>query len=433
MNVLVLGGGGREHALAWGLARSAATKRLVVAPGNAGTARLAENAALDPADGAAVAAFCRLESSALVVGGPETPLVAGVADRLRAEHVAVFGPSGEGARLEGSKAFAKEMMRAAGVPTARHATVRSVAEAAKALDFLGTRVAVKADGLAAGKGVVMAAHAEEALAAVRAAVEARVFGEAGDRVVLEEWIEGEEISVMALVDGEEIRPLAASQDHKRAGDGDAGPNTGGMGAYAPLPQLPAAEAEELASRTLAPIARELARRGILYRGVLYAGVMRTAAGPRVLEYNVRFGDPEAEVLIPLVDGDLLEILGACARGALAGIPAVRARPGAALTVVAAAAGYPGPVEKGAPIEGLEGEDDRGDVLVFHAGPARAPDGRLVTSGGRVLAVTGLGSDLASARSRAYDALRSIRFPGMFHRRDIGARGLAASSPLEEKR
>lgn len=431
MNVLLLGGGGREHALAWALAKSPALRRLFVAPGNAGTARVApavSNVAIDPVDSAAVVAFCRAEAIDLVVVGPEGPLVAGVSDVLRATGYPVFGPSSEGARLEGSKAFAKEMMRAAGIPTARHATVRTVAEAAKALDFLGGRVAVKADGLAAGKGVVMAAHRDEALAAVHAAVEARVFGEAGDRVVLEEWLEGEEISVMALVDGTTTRAFPPSQDHKRAGDGDTGPNTGGMGAYAPLPQVSGAEADELVARTIAPMAAELARRGIVYRGVLYAGVMRTAEGPRVLEYNARFGDPETQVLLPLVAGDLLEIFAACARGTLDAVPALAFRAGAALTIVAASAGYPGVARTGDPIEGLDGPDDRGDVFIFHAGTSRNESGRLVTAGGRVFAVTALASDLAAARYRAYDALGTIRFPGLHRRTDIGVRGLAAAPP-----
>jgi phosphoribosylamine--glycine ligase len=427
VNVLLLGGGGREHALAWGLAKSGGLRRLVVAPGNAGTGRLAENVALDPTNASDVAAFCRQESIDLVVIGPEAPLVAGVADRLRAEGVLVFGPSAEGARLESSKAHAKELMRVAGVPTAKFATVRSVAEAAKALDWVGARVAVKADGLAAGKGVVMASTRDEALAAVRAAVEERVFGNAGSVVVLEEWLDGEELSMLALVDGEEVRALPPSQDHKRAFDGDTGPNTGGMGAYAPVPWLGRTEADAIVERCLVPVARELVRRGVVFRGVLYAGVMRTKDGPRVLEYNVRFGDPETQVLIPLVDGDLLEVLHACAAGTLATLPALRAKTGAALTIVAASQGYPGAVKTGVPIEGLEADDDRGGAIVFHAGTARAPDGRIATAGGRVLAVTGLGTDLATARRAAYDALESIRFPGMFHRTDIGARGIAKAS------
>lgn len=422
MNVLILGSGGREHALAWGISKSSKLRRLIVAPGNAGIARLADVAPLGITDPETVLAFCLKESINLVIVGPEAPLIAGVADHLRAAGMTVFGPSCDGAKLEGSKAYAKEIMRAAGVPTAKFATVRSVAEAAKALAYVGERVAVKADGLAAGKGVVMAANADEALAAVRAAIEERVFGQAGETVVLEEWLQGEEISVLALVDGEEVRAFPLSQDHKRVGDGDTGPNTGGMGAFAPLPGVSPAEAAELVDLCIRPVARELVRRGILFRGVLYAGVMRTANGPAVLEYNVRFGDPETEVLVPLFGEDLLQVLAACARGELASIPPFSPPEEAALTVILAAAGYPGTVRRGDIIEGLDEEDDRGDVLIFHAGTERGTDGRIRTAGGRVLAVTGIGKDLATARSRAYDAIGGIRFPGIHLRSDIGERG-----------
>jgi phosphoribosylamine--glycine ligase len=329
----------------------------------------------------------------------------------------------EGARLEGSKAHAKSLMVSEGVPTARSATVRSVAEAAKALAWLGDRVAVKADGLAAGKGVVMAANRTEAIDAVRDAVERRAFGAAGEVVVLEEWLEGEEVSLMALVDGEEVRPLVTSQDHKRALDGDRGPNTGGMGAYAPYPGLAGDAVAAAADSCLRPIARALARRGTTYRGVLYAGLMIGRDGPRVLEYNVRFGDPETEVVLPLLGDDALEILAAVARGELARLPTLLRPSRAALTVVAASRGYPASAEKGQVISGLDGPDDRGDAIVFHSGTAlRGED--VVTAGGRVLAVTGLGATLAAARDAAYRAIEGIRFDGMFFRRDIGARAAA---------
>jgi phosphoribosylamine--glycine ligase len=430
MNILVLGGGGREHALAWGLKKSPGLGRLFVAPGNAGTARLAQNVAVAPENANDVLALCRRESIELVVIGPEAPLVAGVADVLRREKILVFGPSLQGALLEGSKSHAKAMMDRAGVPTARHATVRSVAEAAKALAYLGERVAVKADGLAAGKGVVMAGGEEEALAAVRAAVEKRAFGDAGASVVMEEWLEGEEISLMALVDETHTSLLPASQDHKRAFDGDQGPNTGGMGAYAPVPWLSTRELQEMEARCIAPMARALAADGIVYRGVLYAGIMRTREGPKVLEYNVRFGDPEAEALIPLTGNDLLETLAACASGELARLPAPRSPAKAALTVVVAARGYPGPVEKGLEIVGLDECQDREDGIVFHAG-TKLEGGRVVTAGGRVLSITGLGSDLAEARRVAYDLVDHIHFEGMFCRRDIGKKAsMAASFPVE---
>ncbi|HMB68514.1 MAG TPA: phosphoribosylamine--glycine ligase [bacterium] len=423
MNVLILGGGGREHALAWAAAKSPALGRLVCAPGNAGTARLGRNVAVDPADAASVIALAREEEIDLVIVGPEAPLVAGVADALRAEGTAVFGPGAAGARLEGSKAFAKEIMRETGVPTARSAVVTGVAEAAKALEWIGPRAVVKADGLAAGKGVLMTGGRDETLKAVRECVEERRFGDAGARVVLEEWLEGEEASLIALVDGAEIRALVPSQDHKRAHDGDRGPNTGGMGAYAPYPGLAGAELDAAVKSCLAPVAEGLLKRGVEFRGVLYAGLMLTADGPKVLEYNVRFGDPETQVVLPMADGDLLEAFAACARGELASAPALPVRPGAALTVVAAADGYPESYAKGMPIRGLEVDDDRGDAVVFHAGTKTAGD-RVVTSGGRVLAVTGLGATLADAKDAAYAALGTIEFEGMFHRNDIGARGLA---------
>jgi phosphoribosylamine--glycine ligase len=423
MNVLILGSGGREHALAWTAARSHAARRVVCAPGNAGTERIAENAALEPSNGAEVAAFCRSEGIDLVLVGPEGPLVAGVADRLRAEGIAVLGPGADGARLEGSKAWAKELMVAEGVPTARSATVRGVAEARKALDWLGERVAVKADGLAAGKGVVMCEGKDEAVAAVRRAVEDRAFGDAGSQVVLEEWLDGEEASVTCLVDGEEVRPLVPSQDHKRAHDGDRGPNTGGMGAYAPYPPLDDAAHLAAVDACVRPIARGLARRGIEFRGVLYAGLMFTEDGPRVLEYNVRLGDPETQAIVPLAGPGLLETLAACARGELAQAPPLEPRPGSALAVVAASAGYPVATDRGRVITGLEPDDDRGNALVFQAGTERRSDGTIVTTGGRVLAVTGLGRTLAEARDAAYATIEGIRFEGMFMRSDIGARGL----------
>ncbi len=427
MNVLLLGAGAREHALAWAMRRNRELTRLFVGPGNAGTDRIAENVAIDASSPSDVAAFVRREEIDLVVIGPEAPLVAGVADAVRAERRPVFGPSRPAAQLEGSKAYAKSLMAAEGIPTAKSAVVRSVAEASKALAWLGDRVAVKADGLAAGKGVVMASNREAALEAVRAAVERRVFGAAGEIVVLEEWLQGEEVSLMAFVDGDEVRPLPASQDHKRVEDGDKGPNTGGMGAYAPYPALSEQAQREAAEKCLAPIARALARTGNAYRGVLYAGLMLTKDGLRVLEYNVRFGDPEAEVLLPLLADDVLDVLGAVARGELATLPRLRIDRGAALTVVAAARGYPSAPEKGQTIQGIDPPDDRGDAIVFHAGTLRQGD-RIVTAGGRVLAVTGRGATLSEARDAAYRTLEGIRFDGMFFRRDIGSR---AASHLQE--
>jgi phosphoribosylamine--glycine ligase len=431
VNALILGGGGREHALAWAVSRSANLDRLLVAPGNAGTDRIAENVSIPMAKPGELLSFCRNEDVALVLIGPEAPLVDGLADALRGSGVAVFGPGAEGARLEGSKVYAKEFLRAEGIPTARGATVRSMAEVEAALERTGERVAVKADGLAAGKGVVMAENRDEAIEAARDALERDAFGAAGHAVLLEEWLEGEEVSLIALVDGEEVRPLVPSQDHKRAFDGDTGPNTGGMGAYAPFPRLTGAELDDAVASCLQPVAAGFARRGVDYRGVLYAGLMMTPEGLRVLEYNVRFGDPETQVVLPLFDGDLLAAFEACARGELAGAPEFRLRPGAALTIVAASGGYPGDYSTGAEITGLSGEDDQGDTLVFHAGTKRLDDGTIITSGGRVLSVTGLGSDIETARGAALGRLSEIRFDGMFHRNDIGRRGLQANTRQEE--
>ncbi len=434
MNILILGGGGREHTLAWALSRSPNASRLIVAPGNAGTERIAENVSLNESDSDAVIAFCRDEEIDLVVIGPEAPLVAGLADALRDAGIDVFGPGASAARLEGSKVFSKELMLAEGIPTAKSATVGSVAEAAKALDWLGDRVAVKADGLAAGKGVIMAASRAEALVAVKSFVEDRVFGDAGSRVVLEEWLEGEEVSVIAFVDGEEVRALVPSQDHKRVGEGDVGPNTGGMGAYAPYPGLVGEDLDRVIETCVAPVVRGLAKRGIPYRGVLYAGLMLTADGPRVLEYNVRFGDPETQVILPLFDGDLLEAMTATARGELAAQPPFRISPRSAMSVVLASAGYPASSDPGREISGLGLPDDRGGEIVFHAGTTREEDA-IVTAGGRVLAVTGMGNTLADARRAAYDTIGKIRFEGMHYRSDIGARSLGnvTAAPGESAR
>ena len=432
MNVLILGAGGREHTLAWIASRSPLCDRLVVAPGNAGTAAIAENVALKETDADAVAAYCRDEEIDLVIVGPEAPLVAGVADKLREAGVAVFGPSAAAAQLEGSKVFAKEIMEAEGVPTARSATVRSVTEAAKALDFVGERCAVKADGLAAGKGVVMAENRDEAIAAVRLATEDRVFGDAGTKVLLEEWLDGEEVSVIALVDGTEVRALVPSQDHKRIFDGDAGPNTGGMGAYAPYPGLQGDALDRAVDTCVRPVVEGLARRGIPFQGVLYAGLMLTADGPKVLEYNVRFGDPETQVILPLLEGDGLAPLAAVARGELAKEPPLRLRPGYALTVVAASAGYPASSDKGRVIAGLDSADAAEHAHVFHAGTAQNDAGQVVTAGGRVLAVTGLGDTLEGARDAAYRALDDITFEGRQTRTDIGHRGLKLLQTAKEQ-
>jgi phosphoribosylamine--glycine ligase len=422
--ILIVGGGGREHALAWRIAHDAERPRVFCAPGNAGTAAVGANIEIDSGDIEELAAWARINQPALTVVGPEAPLCAGIADRFRAEGLKVFGPSKAAARIEGSKVFAKEIMTAAGVPTAG---AESFTDAARAKSFVrkhGAPVVVKADGLAAGKGVTVAATVEEAEAAIDEAVLRRAFGESGRTVLVEECLAGEEASILALVDGRRAVMLASAQDHKRALDGDGGPNTGGMGAYSPAPVVsdrwwPLIR-EQVFDRTL----KELGRRGIEYRGVLYAGLMMTAAGPKVLEFNCRFGDPETQAILPRFSGDLLPALEACADGRLAE-SLVRWRSDASACVVMAAGGYPGTYRKGDPIRGLPEAAALDGVLVFHAGTKRKGDA-VVTAGGRVLGITALGPDLESAVRRAYAGVRCVGFDGAHYRTDIGWRALAAA-------
>ena len=418
MRVLVLGSGGREHALAWKLAQSPRLSRLVCAPGNPGTALVGENRPVVPERPDAVLALAREVQADLVVVGPEAPLVAGVADALRAAGVAVFGPGAAAARLEGSKAFAKEVMTASGVRTAAGRAFNSAADAEAWARARGS-VVVKADGLAAGKGVIVAHGADEAVEAVRSL---SALGEAGRTLVLEEVLEGEEVSVIALCDGERHVLLPPAQDHKRLLDGDRGPNTGGMGAYCPAPVLDAAALRRVGDEVITPVLRTMARRGSPFRGALYAGLMLTRQGPAVLEFNARFGDPEAQVLALQVGEDLLPWLDACARGGLEPRP-LSVLPGCSVGVVLASAGYPGKPTAAVPISGA----DRigGSCQVFHAGTALR-DGTLLTAGGRVLTVCARGPSLAEARANAYGAVSRISFEGMQYRRDIGARGLGAA-------
>jgi phosphoribosylamine--glycine ligase len=418
---LVVGSGGREHALAARLLSSESVGEVVVTPGNAGiewsAARTSKPLRCAPGDPEGVA---RLEKPDLVVVGPEAPLVEGLSDRLRAEHFAVFGPSRDAARLEGSKAFMKDFARRAGILTARHEVVRDEAAAERAIRSFERPPVIKADGLCAGKGVVVASSQEEALAAARSMLSGAAFGDAGRTVVVEERIEGEEASAHAITDGERVLLLPSAQDHKRIGDGDTGPNTGGMGAYAPAPVVTAAMRpsiqRDIFERTVAKMAEE----GCPFRGVLFAGLMITKAGePYLLEFNVRFGDPETQVLMSVLDGDLGEALDGAACGRLgAGALGLSARH--ALTVVLAAAGYPGTPRVGDVIAGLSEAAAVEDVSVFHAGTKRQGQD-IVTAGGRVLGVTGRGATLGEASERAYRAVERIRFPGMQFRRDIGAR------------
>jgi phosphoribosylamine---glycine ligase len=419
MNVLLIGSGGREHALAWKLAQSPACGKLFAAPGNPGIAEHGECVALDVRDHRAVIAFCDEARINLVVIGPEAPLVDGLADSLRGAGVSVFGPSKAAAMIEGSKGFTKDLCQRAGIPTAGYARAGSEPQALAALDRFEIPVVVKADGLAAGKGVTVATSREEAEAAVREIFAGR-FGEAGSEAVIEEYLEGEETSYFAITDGSTIIPFGTAQDHKRVGDGDSGPNTGGMGAYSPAPVLTPMLRGEVVSRIFAPTVKQLAEDGTPYSGVLYAGLMLTREGPKLIEYNCRFGDPECQVLMMRLESDLAEILFACAENRLGKLQPPKFSSDTALTVVMAAKGYPGTPETGGKIEGIA-EAEEGGAKVFHAGTARAEDGSLVASGGRVLNVTAIGKTAAEAQAKAYAAVDRLVFPSGFCRRDIGWR------------
>jgi phosphoribosylamine--glycine ligase len=420
MNILVLGSGGREHAIVCALAASPLADSIFVAPGNGGEAPGARNVVLDALDAQAVVAFARSNDVELVVIGPEAPLVAGVADVVREAGILCFGPGASGARMEGSKQFSKEFMERHGIPTAAFAAFTSAEDALAYLKEQSAPLVVKADGLAAGKGVTVAATLEEAEQAVRECFAGR-FGEAGATVVIEECMTGPECSLLVFTDGTRVLPMAPAQDHKRAGEGDTGPNTGGMGVYSPVPLVTDEEYALMLSymeRTVAGLAEE----GIDYRGVLYGGFMLTPTGPRVLEFNARFGDPETQVLLPRLKSDLLEVMLAVARGDLSPVELVWDN-GWAVSVVLASAGYPGDYEKSKPLSGIEAAEAVAGVKVYHAGTQRTQDGTLLTNGGRVLNVTALGASFAQARERAYEACELISFEGAWYRRDIGARAL----------
>ncbi|NWG47306.1 MAG: phosphoribosylamine--glycine ligase [Alphaproteobacteria bacterium] len=429
LTLLIVGSGGREHALAWRLAQSPSVRRVVAAPGNPGIARDAECVDVDPMDFPALTRLAQEIAADLVIVGPEAPLAAGLVDHLAAAGILAFGPTAAAARLESSKAFTKALCRQAGIPTADYA---DFTDAGEALAYLAAREApfvLKADGLAAGKGVVIAATRAEAEDAVRGMLGGR-FGEAGRRLVIEDFLEGEEASLFALTDGERLCLLPSAQDHKRAFDGDEGPNTGGMGAYSPAPVMTPALIETVRTRIFEPTLRAMAAQGTPYRGVLYAGLMLTAKGPCLIEYNVRFGDPEAQVLLMRLQGDPVPAFLAAARGMLAGETlAFDERP--ALTVVMAAKGYPGPYESGTPITGVDALQSRPDLKIFHAGTAMR-EGRLVARGGRVLNVTALGRTVAEAQARAYDAVDRIDWPEGFCRRDIGWRAVALEAETNLK-
>lgn len=420
IDILLLGSGGREHALAAKLAASPLCGTLYIAPGNGGTVQVGENVALAEDDPEAVADFARETGVGLVVIGPEAPLVAGVADAVRAAGISCFGPGAEGAQMEGSKKFSKELMARAGIPTAAYGSFTDEASALAYVREQGAPIVVKADGLAAGKGVIVAATLEEAEDAVRECFQG-AFGAAGSTVVVEECLTGPECSLLAFTDGKTVLPMATAQDHKRALEGDKGPNTGGMGVYSPVPIVAEDELAAMKQVMLDTVA-ELAAEGIDYRGCLYGGFMLTEDGPKVLEFNARFGDPETQVILPRLKNDLVEVMLACAEQRLDEVE-LAWRDEWAVAVVLTSAGYPGSYEKGKVITGIEDAEAMEDVTVYHAGTAVREDGELVTSGGRVLAVTALGDTFEAARDLAYEACEKIDFEGKTLRRDIGLRAL----------
>ena len=419
MKILIVGNGGREHALLWRLRRDRPEAEFFITRGTPGTEKLARSIDVAPTDAAAVAAAAEELEADLTVVGPEIPLEAGLADILTSRGRTVFGPSAAASRIECSKVFAKELMRSIGVPTA---AFEKFTDLGRALDYVESgpeQCVVKADGLAAGKGAIVCRNREEAREALRQIMGERAFGKAGDAVVIEELMSGEELSLLALTDGKNVLPLAPSQDHKPVGEGDSGPNTGGMGAYAPVMIAGEKLVRDIVRRIMEPVVAELARRGTPYRGCLYAGLMLTSQGPRVVEFNCRFGDPETQAVAPLIEGDLVELMLESAEGSLAGA-AIAAKPGAAVCVVLASGGYPGNYEKGKPITFDTTLEPAEDLIVFHAGTSRKA-GRVVTAGGRVLGVTGLGEDVSRAAARAYQGLEKISFEGMYCRRDIARR------------
>ncbi len=424
MRVLVVGGGGREHALTWKIAQSPQVDGIWCAPGNAGMSSLAECVDIGAEDVEALAAFAEEKRIDLTVVGPEAPLVSGIADLFQSRGLPVFGPGREAAQMEGSKDFAKRVMLDAGVPTGR-AEVFTDYDAAEACIKRGSApYVIKADGLAAGKGVVIAQDDQAAYRALRACFVERSFGAAGDKVLIEEFLAGQEVSILCFVDGESILPMAPAQDYKRIGDGDRGPNTGGMGSYSPVPVLSPRDYGRAVEEILRPTARALAARGIRYQGILYAGLILTADGPKVLEYNVRFGDPETQAVLPRLESDIVETMLAVVEGRLAG-EELRWSESPCVTVVIASGGYPGDYRKGYAIAGLEEAGSVDGVTVFHAGTSAGERGEVLTAGGRVLNVSALGTDFADARERAYEAVGKIEFKDIYYRQDIALRTLEA--------
>jgi len=425
MKILVIGAGGREHALVWKLSKSPLVRKIFAAPGNAGMSPLAERLPIPANKTVELADFAVSAGIDLTVVGPEGPLVHGIADYFRERRLTLFGPTKAAARLEGSKAFAKKLMQRYNIPTARFGIFSDLKEALKYLEGCSIPVVVKADGLAAGKGAIVAQTREEAERALTGMLKEKVFGEAGSQVVIEECLQGEEISVLAIVDGTHFILLEPSQDHKRALDGDQGPNTGGMGAYSPVPMIGPETLERVRRKIFEPVVRGMAEQGTPFQGILYAGLMLTAEGPKVLEFNVRFGDPETQAILPRLKSDLAELLLAGCQGGLHGVRPVW-DPRAAACVVLASQGYPGKYDMGREITGLQSAQDLPETLIFHAGTKHEGE-RWLTVGGRVFGVVGLGDGLESALDRAYQAADKIQFEGKQFRRDIGARALKHST------
>ena len=417
MNILVIGSGGREHALFWKLSESPQTGHIYAIPGNPGMGEMIDISVMD---NDAILRFAKEKEIGLVVVGPEVPLMNGLVDDLEKAGIRAFGPRANAAEIEGSKSFAKDLMKKYGIPTARYEVFTEAEPARAYIRREGAPIVVKADGLAAGKGVIVAMTEQEALDAVDAIMEENSFGDAGARVVIEEFMQGEEASLLAFTDGKVIRPMISAQDHKRAFDGDKGPNTGGMGTYAPAPVMTTEMTERAVEEILKPTIAAMAKEGRPYTGCLYLGLMITSEGPKVVEFNARFGDPETQVVLPLLDGDLVEIMCACADGTLADVP-IHWKDGAAVCVVLVAGGYPASYEKGHEITGIADAEAMG-ALVFHAGTAKKDDA-LVTNGGRVLGVVGMGADIASAVKAAYNAVDRISFQDAYHRKDIAHRAL----------
>lgn len=421
MKVLVVGGGGREHTLCWKLAQGSAVEKVYCAPGNAGIEGVAECVPIAADEVGKLRDFAKAQSIDLTVVGPELPLTLGISDAFRADGLKVFGPVAAAAQLEGSKVFAKEFMKEMGIPSAGFESFGSLDAALAHLDKIPYPTVVKADGLAAGKGVLVAKSKAEAADFLRQVMADKVFGEAGGRVIIEDCLDGEETSILALTDGKDMVVLTPSQDHKRAYDNDEGPNTGGMGAYSPVSIVTPEMVGVIRDRVLQPVVDGMNKRGTPFVGVIYAGMMLSGKGPQVLEFNVRFGDPETQVVVPLIEGDLAEMCLSAAEGRLSEAkwqPASRA----AMCVVMAAGGYPGGYEKGKPISGIESAEALEDVIVFHAG-TKKQDGKFVTAGGRVLGVTGIGADLTAAHKKAYEAVKLISWEGVQYRNDIGKRDL----------